>query len=679
MRKHLFLSLAAASLLACQSCQAEGLGENPNSFDGKDITPQAEQWDGVKRADMTYQILVYSFSDSNGDRIGDFRGIASRLDYFDQLGVSALWLSPIHQSISYHGYDVNDYFSINSDFGSNEDFRYLIEEAHKHGIKIYLDYVINHTSTENRWFTEAITSENSTYREYYSFSEDPENDIKDGNIPQIATEGANGYQENEWRQLTTGLGAEGHYTFELDWTDPEAPSITVNDSGTILDERKPNTENEKKYLYFGKQQLVEFIPDGHGKYFAETDFSSDWGFLVRTSSDNWNPGTKYGAMKNNCTIEFGKPFRLYRSTASFDPENIIFHRPYYWHSQFKSDRYADLNYGNATEAESSQAFNDICESAEYWITEGVDGFRLDAVKHIYHNMKSNENPTFLQKFYNRLYNFYKSSGKDGNLYMIGEVLSKAQEVAPYYSGLPALFEFSFWYTLRDAINDGIGCHFTENILSFRKLYSSYRQDFIAATKLSNHDENRAASDLGKDISKIKLAAAVLLTSGGSPYIYQGEELGYWGNTTFGDEYVRTPVMWDKTGNLADGYLNNKIDMSMLTPDMSVENQSEDKNSILNVYRKFSALRNTYPALASGEMIPHPKYSGNSGQKEAAVWYMGRNGEKEMLIIHNFSSKRLILNPEENLDNPVAVQGEALMDAESGKILLGAYSSVIFML
>lgn len=676
--KNSLISITAAGILACHSCSAQGISDNIH-FDGTDIVPETEQWDGVKRSDVTYQILVYSFADSDGNATGDFRGIASRLDYLDMLGVSAIWLSPVHPSISYHGYDVDDYFSTNPDFGSDADFRYLIDEAHRHNIKIYMDYVINHTSTRNRWFTEASASEDSPFRSYYSFSDNPQDDIAHGKIPQITTEGAAGYIKEEWRQLDTGAGAEGHFRFELDWTDPESPMITVSESAPGFSGKSEYTDGEKKYLYFGKQQLVEFIPQGQGKYYVETDFCSDWGFLIRTSSDNWNPGTKYGADDDKSVIEFGKPFRLYKSSSSFDPENIMFSAPCYYHSQFKSDRYADLSYCVADEAEMSPAFNAICESAEHWISEGVDGFRLDAAKHIYHNTRSVENPVFLKKFYDHLNAFYKSSGNDGELYMIGEVLSKAPEVAQYYSGLPAFFEFSFWYTLKDAIQNGTGCRFAENILSFRQMYATYRENPIAATKLSNHDEDRAGSELGRDKDKMKLAAAVLFTSGGSPYIYQGEELGYWGKTSAGDEYVRTPVMWDNTGEIADGYLNGKVDMSMLTPEISVEAQSADGNSILNTYRRFSILRNTYPALAEGEMIPHPEYNCNSGQKEAAVWYMGRNGEPEMLVMHNFGSKSLILSPDDNLDNPVAVQGEARIDKKRGRILLGASSSAIFKL
>lgn len=128
--------------------------------------------------------------------------------------------------------------------------------------------------------------------------------------------------------------------------------------------------------------------------------------------------------------------------------------------------------------------------------------------------------------------------------MVGEVLSEYNEVAPYYAGLPALFEFSFWYRLEWALNNATGCYFTKDILNYRQEYAAYRPGYIAATKLSNHDEDRAASKLGKSTAKEKLAAAVLLTTPGSPYIYYGEELGLYGTKDKGDEYVRGPMLWE---------------------------------------------------------------------------------------------------------------------------------------
>ena len=119
-----------------------------------------------------YEIFVRSFSDSNGDGIGDLKGITNKLDYLKSLGIKGIWLTPINSSNSYHGYDVTDYYSINKDFGSIEDYKKLIKEAHKRDIKVIMDLVLNHTSKEHSWFKEALKDKNSKYRDYYIFSKD---------------------------------------------------------------------------------------------------------------------------------------------------------------------------------------------------------------------------------------------------------------------------------------------------------------------------------------------------------------------------------------------------------------------------------------------------------------------------------------------------------------------------
>ena len=313
---------------------------------------------------------------------------------------------------------------------------------------------------------------------------------------------------------------------------------------------------------------------------------------------------------------------------------------------------------------------------------GVDGFRLDAVKHIYHNASGDENPTFLKKFYDRMNRTYKAAGGEGDFYMVGEMLDEAANAAPYYRGLPALFEFTFWYKLKWALQNGIGCYFVKDILDAQSLYAQYREDYIEATKLSNHDEDRTGSDLGRSVEKMKVAAAVLLTAQGSPYIYQGEELGYWGTKANGDEYVRAPILWDEAGSdLASGSLSGKIDMQMLTAAISVEAQQDEENSLLNHYRTFARLRNTYPALAEGKMTQHPVYNdSNTSQQSIAAWYRELDGER-MLVVHNFGDEMQILTLTDPLDKAVGVSGEVKLqrgDTQS-KLFMGACSSVVFAL
>jgi len=117
---------------------------------------------------VVYQIYPFSFMDSNNDGWGDIEGIISKLDYIRDLGATAIWFSPLYKSPDYdYGYDVSDYKAIDEKFGTMEDFDRLLEECHKRDLKVIMDMVINHTSTEHPWFKEAVSSPDSPYRDYY--------------------------------------------------------------------------------------------------------------------------------------------------------------------------------------------------------------------------------------------------------------------------------------------------------------------------------------------------------------------------------------------------------------------------------------------------------------------------------------------------------------------------------
>ena len=103
---------------------------------------------------MHYEIFVRSFADSNGDGIGDLNGVTNNLDYLKDLGVSAIWLMPISPSPTYHKYDVTDYYGIDPEYGTMDDFRRLIAEAHRRGIAVIIDLVLHHTSIRHPWFQE---------------------------------------------------------------------------------------------------------------------------------------------------------------------------------------------------------------------------------------------------------------------------------------------------------------------------------------------------------------------------------------------------------------------------------------------------------------------------------------------------------------------------------------------
>ncbi|UWD34183.1 alpha-amylase family glycosyl hydrolase [Mesomycoplasma molare] len=121
-----------------------------------------------KTSSVIYQVLVYAFADGNNDGIGDFIGLKNNLDYFSNLGIDQLYLSPIHPASSYHGYDVIDYTDVAEELGGKEAFNEFLIEAHKRGIKVYLDLIFNHTSFEHPWFQKALSGDQK-YQNFYRF------------------------------------------------------------------------------------------------------------------------------------------------------------------------------------------------------------------------------------------------------------------------------------------------------------------------------------------------------------------------------------------------------------------------------------------------------------------------------------------------------------------------------
>ena len=176
---------------------------------------------------IIYQIYPLTFADANGDGIGDLQGITKRLDYLNDgnpdsktsLGIDAIWLSPINRSpMVDNGYDVSDYYDISAKFGTLEDFEILIAEAHKRGIKIIFDLVINHTSNQHSWFLESSSSKTNSKRDWYHW-QDP---APDGGVPNnwLSYFGGSGWTFNEARQQYY------YHTFnknqpDINWANPD--------------------------------------------------------------------------------------------------------------------------------------------------------------------------------------------------------------------------------------------------------------------------------------------------------------------------------------------------------------------------------------------------------------------------------------------------------------------------
>lgn len=263
MKKILALLLAAITMLLCLGCQNEPTEEVKMDVSGKykldsqrneaiidDTGSISKVVDGNAR--VYYQIFVGSFSDSNGDGVGDLRGIINRFDYLNDgdpesglsLGIEGIWLSPIFVSPSYHKYDTNDYYTVDPKFGTEEDLKELIELCHARDVQIILDLVINHTSTKHAWFQHFIAAHKNfdttdKYYHYYSWSSEP-------------TAGST------WTQIP---GVNGHYyecNFsgempELDFNNEEVRKEMVDIAAYYLNLGVDGFRfDAAKYIYYGK-------------------------------------------------------------------------------------------------------------------------------------------------------------------------------------------------------------------------------------------------------------------------------------------------------------------------------------------------------------------------------------------------------------------------------------------
>lgn len=503
-------------------------------FSGSDIqTLSAQKAANVSAwpRGVTYEIFVLAFADSDGDGKGDIKGMTSKLDYLKDLGVEGIWLMPMHPSPSYHKYDVSDYYGIHPDYGTLDDFKKFIEEAHKRNIKVIMDMVINHSGSQNAWFKDARTNPNSPYRDYYVWThkDDPQTQVS-GKI--IAGDSGN---RNRWNKV------EG-----------------------------------SDYLYYS--------------YFG-------------------------GNMP-------------------------------------------DLNFDNPKLRE------EVFKIGRFWLNDvKVDGFRLDAARHIFPDDRPKDNHRWWVYFRNEMQKVNK------DVYLVGEVWAPAEVVGPYMQGLPALFNFDMGGAITKAVNTERGDSLTLNHKKIRDFYKTINPEYVDATFLTNHDQNRIMSAVNNNIDKAKMAASILLTLPGSPYLYYGEEIGMQGKKP--DQYIREPFLWDVKAK-------DKSRPSWIAPRYSADSsvvpaaqQIKDKNSIFNHYKTFIQLRNTSKALTYGELELV-----SLSNKELCAFVRSANDES-ILVLHNLSKTDVTLTLPDNLKE----YGKVAFKSKEGTLKnsslnMPAYSTVI---
>lgn len=509
---------------------------------------------------VVYQIYPRSFCDSNGDGIGDLRGIISKLDYLESLGVDVLWLCPIYKSPNDdNGYDISDYRDIMDEFGTLADFDELLEKAHEHHLKIMLDLVVNHTSDEHKWFIESRSSKDNPYRDYY-----------------IWQEGKNGNPPNNWDSNFSGSA----------W-----------------------------------------------KYDSRTDM-------------------------------------------------------YYLH--LFSEKQPDLNWRN------TKVRAEVYDLMKWWLDKGIDGFRMDVI-----NMISkvegypDGEPIPGSKYGNRLP--YVMNGPHVHEYlqeMNREVLSKydvitvgeapctSVEDAIKYTGFDRQelnMVFTFEHMDVDSDNGSKWTDKKPDLVELKRVFSKWQTGLNGvgwnSLYLNNHDQPRMVSRFGDDgkywKESAKMLAVCLHMMQGTPYVYQGEEIGM-KNMVFhnieecndieainaykeytsdgritpedmmryinrkGRDNARTPMQWNAEKNAGFTTGTPWLMTNPCYTKINMAAQEEDPDSILNFYRKVIRLRKDYPIVVYGSYeLLYPEH-------DKIYAYERILGQEKLLVVCNFAGEAMDL-------------------------------------
>ncbi|KRE22732.1 alpha-amylase family glycosyl hydrolase [Paenibacillus sp. Soil522] len=484
-----------------------------------------------------YEIFVRSFYDTNGDGIGDLNGVTAKLDYLKELGIGGIWLMPINASPSYHSYDTTDYYAVNPEYGTLDDLKKLMDEAHKRDIKVIMDLVVNHTSKEHPWFKEALADENSPYRSWYTFAKSDE---------QVRADGALG--GDPWH----GFGS---------------------------------------YKYLGV--FWEGMPD----------------------------------------LNFDEP----------------------------------------------KVREEMIKIGQFWLGQGLDGFRLDAAKHIYGDFASTASTPEIQVKNKAWWQAFRAGMNKvkPDVYLIGEVWDSLTVIAPYFDhALDSAFHFDLAGRLlsaADAEQD------VDLAFSLGRAYGVYEKssggNFVDAPFLSNHDQNRVMTVLNGNIDHAKMAAAMLLTLPGTPFLYYGEELGMKGAKP--DEYIREPMRWYSDPSGGEGQTTWEISRyNAEAGAVSVEAQTEDKQSMLSHYRELIKWRNEEPALSDGGIA---EFKLEPANKKLSA-YIRVIASERVLVVHNLSGEQqttdLLPSKTYGMFQELIHATSAKTNLDGSKLTMPAYSTVI---
>ena len=278
----------------------------------------------------------------------------------------------------------------------------------------------------------------------------------------------------------------------------------------------------------------------------------------------------------------------------------------------------DLNFDN------SDVRKSMIDNAIFWLKEvGIDGFRLDAAQHVYELNEHHKSIAWWEEFRKGV----ESVKKD--VYLVGEIVNADSIVTGYFSGLKANFHFDLGKQILSLLKEEKApSNFIENLSASISNHKAKRNDCIDAIFLTNHDQDRIMSELSGSEAKARLAASILLTLPGQPYLFYGEEIGMLGKKP--DEAIREPILWTNDGKDSNTTKWEKLRFN-LDRKNSVESQKKGLTSILGHYKFLISFRHATEALLNGTIYSYPSPSG-------LLAYL-RN---DLLIVHNLTNKELFL-------------------------------------
>lgn len=527
---------------------------------------------------VVYQIYPRSFQDSNGDGIGDIQGIIKRLDYLQELGIDAIWLSPVCRSPQDdNGYDISDYQDIDPMFGNLDDLEQLISEAKKRNIRIIMDLVLNHSSDEHRWFTEAKKNKDNPYHDYYV-----------------------------WRD-----GEEGVYP---------------NDMGSA----------------FGGPAW-EWVPELKQYYFHQ--------FSVKQPDLNW---------------------------------------------------------------ENPKVRREIYDMILWWMDKGVGGFRLDVIDQIAKepDLKITNNGPRLHEFIQEL---SRETFQKGDLITVGEAWGADIDRAKLYSkpdGSEFSMVFQFEHMMLDQEPGKEKWDFCPlPFVKLKKCLEKWQKELHGCGWNSlfwdNHDLPRIVSRWGNDreyrVEAAKMLATVLHGMEGTPYVYQGEELGMT-NVRFdsieqyqdieirnmyrerlekgyaekdimesiyakGRDNARTPMQWDDTENAGFTTGTPWLGVNPNYTEINARSQLQDENSVFHYYKKLIHLRKENSIFVDGDftlLLP---------EDENIFAYVREYEGRKLLVAANFTDKEVECPLLKEWGVPADEDGAAKSRDNGVKLLIHNYNDL----